>query len=137
MHPPDDGVLPVKPNQGIRRSARNGLWTGLSIGLASGLISFLTSIFTLGLSFRQFILGLTAGLTIGLIAWFLNGGQACLRHAVLRFLFWRAGSIPWNYIHFLDYAAKRILLRRVGGGYSFIHRLLLEHFTGQTEDSLN
>src|SRR5947209_3268021 len=36
--------------------------------------------------------------------------------------------IPWKYAHFLDYATKRILLRQVGGGYTFIHRLLQEHF---------
>ena len=42
---------------------------------------------------------------------------------------WRAGSIPWNYPRFLDYAAERILLRKVGGGYIFVHRLLLEYFT--------
>ena len=28
----------------------------------------------------------------------------------------------------LDYAADRIFLQKVGGGYIFIHRLLLEHF---------
>ena len=58
----------------------------------------------------------------------LLGGLACLRHGVLRFLLWRAGSIPWNYPRFLDYAAEHILLRKVGGGYIFIHRLLLEYF---------
>jgi len=56
----------------------------------------------------------------------LLGGLACLRHGVLRFLLWRAGSIPWNYPRFLDYAAEHILLRKVGGGYIFIHRLLLD-----------
>jgi hypothetical protein len=30
--------------------------------------------------------------------------------------------------HFLDYATERILLRRVGGGYVFVHRLLQEYF---------
>src|SRR5205814_8403011 len=29
----------------------------------------------------------------------------------------------------LNYAAERILLRKVGGGYIFIHRLLLEYFS--------
>jgi hypothetical protein len=33
--------------------------------------------------------------------------------------------MPWNYPRFLDYAAERILLRKVEGGYIFIHRLLL------------
>ncbi|MDJ0592593.1 MAG: hypothetical protein QNJ72_21810 [Pleurocapsa sp. MO_226.B13] len=36
--------------------------------------------------------------------------------------------MPWNYARFLDYAAERIFLRKVGGGYIFIHRMLLEHF---------
>lgn len=33
-----------------------------------------------------------------------------------------------RYVDFLDYAAERILLRKVGGGYMFIHRLLLKYF---------
>ena len=35
---------------------------------------------------------------------------------------------PCNYDRFLNYAAERIFLRKVGGGYIFIHHLLLEHF---------
>jgi hypothetical protein len=38
------------------------------------------------------------------------------------------GSIARDYVRFLDHAAKRILLRKVGGGYMFIHRMLLEWF---------
>lgn len=56
------------------------------------------------------------------------GGAAFAQHFVLRGLLWRAGDIAFNYVRFLDYAAERILLRKVGGGYMFIHRLLLEHF---------
>jgi hypothetical protein len=44
-------------------------------------------------------------------------------------LLWRNGSIPRNYARFLDYAAERILLRKAGGGYIFIHRLLLDYFS--------
>jgi hypothetical protein len=58
----------------------------------------------------------------------LKGGLASFQHSVLRFLLWRTGSVPWHYVPFLDYAAERILLRKVGGGYIFIHRLLLEYF---------
>jgi hypothetical protein len=53
-----------------------------------------------------------------------------VQHFVLRCLLWCAGCIPFNYARFLDYAAERILLRKVGGGYIFIHRLLLEYFAG-------
>ena len=48
--------------------------------------------------------------------------------SVLRLLLVRNDSAPWNYPAFLDYAAERVFLRKVGGGYMFIHRMLLEHF---------
>ncbi len=56
------------------------------------------------------------------------GGVAYIQHFVLRFLLWRTRRVPFNYSRFLDYAAERILLRKVGGGYIFIHHLLLEYF---------
>jgi hypothetical protein len=56
------------------------------------------------------------------------GGAACIRHFVLRSLMVRRGYIPRKLIPFLDYASDRIFLQKVGGGYIFIHRLLLEYF---------
>ena len=35
---------------------------------------------------------------------------------------------PWRYVTFLDYATERIFLRKVGGGYIYIHRLLQDYF---------
>lgn len=67
------------------------------------------------------------GLSIGLS----NGGAASIQHVVLRMFLWRARYTPWNYSRFLDYAAERILLRKVGGGYIFLHRLLLDYFVAQ------
>lgn len=51
-----------------------------------------------------------------------------LKHLSLRLVLWQSGAIPWNYARFLDYAAERIFLQKVGGGYIFIHRMLMEHF---------
>ncbi len=74
------------------------------------------------------IVGLAFGLPGALfIGWELGGG-AFVGHFLLRFLLWRSKVIPWNYPHFLDSAAERILLSKVGGGYIFVHRLLLEYF---------
>ena len=53
------------------------------------------------------------------------------------FLLWHSGQLPWNLPRFLDYAAERILLRKVGGGYIFIHRLLLDYFASLDEDELS
>ena len=76
----------------------------------------------------RLLFGLLVGLLCGLLVGLLFGGFAFIMHFVLRWFLWRARSIPWNYSRFLDYAAGCILLRKVGGGYVFIHRLLLEYF---------
>ena len=39
----------------------------------------------------------------------------------------------WDFQKFLDYCVERALLNKVGDGYIFIHRLLLEYFATQTE----
>ena len=35
---------------------------------------------------------------------------------------------PWRYLHFLEFAVERGFLQRVGGGFVFVHRALLEYF---------
>jgi WD40 repeat protein len=77
---------------------------------------------------RVVLSGLVVGIFSGLAYGLRNGGIACIQHMFLRWLFWRAKAMPWNYPRFLDYAAKQILLSKVGGGYIFVHRLLLEYF---------
>jgi hypothetical protein len=77
------------------------------------------------------VFGLFFGLDGGLIIGLRTGGAACLKHFVLRLWLIRNGSTPWSYVKFLDYAADRILLRKVGGGYMFFHRMLLEWFAAR------
>jgi hypothetical protein len=43
--------------------------------------------------------------------------------------------MPRRYEHFLDYASERILLRKVGGGYIFVHRLLMGYFASLYSNS--
>lgn len=111
------------PNQGIWRSARNagiiGLVGGLIGGLLGGLVGGLMGLMS------WLIFGLIYGLISGLI---FGGGKACITHFTLRLVLCQNNYIPWNYTRFLDYATERIFLQKVGGGYIFIHRLLLEHF---------
>ena len=71
--------------------------------------------------------GLFLGSLIGVIAGLRAGGTACIQHMILRWRLWKNGSLPWHSARFLDYAAEHILLRKVGGGYIFAHRLLLEY----------
>jgi hypothetical protein len=57
-------------------------------------------------------------------------------HIALRFVLWRNRIMPWNYVRFLDYCAACILLRKIGGGYAFMHRTLLEHFATLSDADL-
>ncbi len=107
--------MPTEPNQGPQPS----LQKFIRIVLAGGLVLVL-------------VVGLALALVIGLICRLarelFGGGEAVVKHFTLRFVLWRSGDLPRNYAHFLDYAAELILLRKVGGGYIFVHHLLLEHF---------
>ena len=134
-------------NQGVRRSARNSTILGLLGGGIIGVLGFLgywlSYVLNAGLS-KGLSHGLDVGLSKGLfdalsavwlfaiggglLGWTVSGGWAVLRHVVLRWLLHRRQVFPWHARAFLDEATARILLRRVGGGYSFIHRLLLEYF---------
>jgi len=117
----------VRPNQGIWRSASASIYIGsigaLVVGLFYGLFYGLFN----GLS-NGLLYGVIYGLLFGILIGLRNGGFACIQHVILRLFLWRVQCIPLNYPHFLDYASERVLLRKVGGGYIFVHRLLLEYF---------
>ncbi len=114
------------PNQGIRRSARNSLLVGLaSLFFIVGIPILVVILFK-----WTFLLPILLSITplIVLTIALRIGGTACIQHFVLRWLLWWERAIPWNYPHFLDYATEHVLLQKVGGGYMFVHRFLLEYF---------
>ena len=74
--------------------------------------------------FASPILGLISGVVIGLgLGWF-----PIIQHYLLRLLLAQYRLLPWQLFPFLQYAVDLTFMRRVGGSYSFIHRLLMEHF---------
>jgi hypothetical protein len=137
------------PNQGIHQSARNavvcGLGIGLCVALVIGLAAWVVAGLMMALKYRSvpwdhwkmvglmfaLPIGLVVGLNVGLVFGLLFGGKACLLHLALRLCLVRNDLATWRYARFLDYAADRILLRKVGGGYMFIHRMLLEYFAAR------
>lgn len=117
----------IYPNQGIKKSAINALIIGINVGLISGI--------TLGLVFGQtvegssgLLTGIGFGLIFGLGFGLTFGGLAYIQHLVLHLVIYSQGLIPWNYVKFLDWASEKLFLQKVGGGYIFIHRSLMEHF---------
>ena len=119
----------ISPNQGIRSSVRNCIVIGLIGGLIFGIV--------LGLTFKLLIpnepvvgIGVIGGLIFGLIFGLKYGGSASTQHFALRQILYRKDRIPWDYAQFLKFASDRLLMKKVGGGYVFFHRMLLEHFAG-------
>jgi hypothetical protein len=116
-----------------------GLNDILRYGLSLGPIPVLSFVLNYGLKVEQISssdavmrYGLFLGICGALLIYILTGGLAVWRHYVIRFLLWRAGIFPGQAPQFLDNATTRFLLRRVGGGYSFTHRLLLDHLADDT-----
>jgi hypothetical protein len=68
------------------------------------------------------------GVCLALMAAIWYGGADVLQHYVLRAMLAAARLLPLRLVRFLDHCVTLIFLQRVGGGYVFVHRLLLEHF---------
>lgn len=130
----DINIEPIsKPNEGILRSLENairfgsvsGIWLGIVLGYLVGLLSSPIQGIIAGCSF--FIAGFVVA---GIVA----GGYPVLQHYILRILLHWNENVPLGYANFLNLAVYHIFLRRIGGGYIFIHRLLLEHFAEKALD---
>ena len=132
-------VIKVLPNQGMRLSLKKALFPGFMFGLLLGLIwAYMEYLFysnyskPLGIEPYEriaepvffWINALLFGSTLFL--WF--GGFDVIKHLTLRFILALNDKIPWHYARFLDFVSTRLFLQKVGGGYSFIHRYLMEHF---------
>jgi hypothetical protein len=118
------------PNQGIKLSAKNATIAALIGLLSSGLIfgPIADLILTGNLELIDGLtVGLIYGLSTGLIFGLNRGGSAVVKHYFLRLILWLKGYTPFRFIQLLDDCAKMILLKKVGGGYIFIHRMFLEY----------
>jgi hypothetical protein len=79
-------------------------------------------------------------LTIGLPIWIAfglgfgptvalpYGYLSLIQHYMLKFILTEQQSLPLKLIPFLKCCDSLVFLRRVGGSYIFVHRLLMEHF---------
>lgn len=113
------------PNEGIRRSIKYTLIYFTIFPLYGIVFTWVAD------GVREPFYLICIALYVGLLAAMGgNDGSAIIliQHFILRVILWWKGDIPWNYARFLNYATERIFLRKIGGSYIFIHRMLLEHF---------
>lgn len=125
--------LRMSPGQGISQSLRSGakVFAGVA-GLAAALLALalVAAVAALGRGafavaapwalWLALYLGAGFGLAYGLLA--------ALQHAWLRRILHDRGHIARDYSAFLNQTAERNLLRKVGGGYTYVHALLLQYF---------
>jgi hypothetical protein len=102
-----------------------GIASGLACAIGFGLVGQLSTWSVMGMAFA-----LMLAIMFFVIFATAHGGIAWIEHYTLRWYLWRAGSLPVNAVRFLNSASEYALMRKVGGGYMFTHRLVLEHFAG-------
>jgi eukaryotic-like serine/threonine-protein kinase len=130
-------VITRVPNQAIRSAQRQALVLALAFWLIGGLVvGLVVGVGLLHGQAKGLANGLVVGLVFGPIGGLVGGADVVVKHYLLRFALWLKGAIPLRYVRFLDYAAERIFLRKVGGGYIFIHRLMMEHFAAMTDQDI-
>ncbi len=121
------------PNQGMQASVKNALMMTVIISLFMGSIGVL-----LGWLVHSDESQISNALWISVpVSFFYYGGTTLIKHIALRFLLAYNSILPIRLISFLDAMAERIILRKVGGGYIFIHRYLLEYFAGLEDNTTN
>ncbi|WP_448561942.1 ATP-dependent Clp protease adaptor ClpS, partial [Trichothermofontia sp.] len=127
---PCEEVTP-DPNQGIWRSLQNAAVFGGVGALLGGMSGAAFAWLATGNPWQGLF---TGGLLAGSLLALHKGGLASLKHGWLRWLLYRQGELPWNMRQFLAVSVERLCLHRVGGRYTFVHRLLQSHLAATLAD---
>jgi hypothetical protein len=132
----DDLNVRRRPNEGVYRCAKNGL----TVGLVFALVSLPVLILVRVILHKQYVFEpsilIFGELFLASIIFAYYGINPCARHFILRTLLMRNRLAPFDYEKFLDYAASLIFLRKVGGGYEFIHGMILDYFASLEADNV-
>lgn len=128
---------PTYPNQGLHKTAWYAAVAGGTAWLLSSGLYVLVMVQMLG-DEMPFVdttdtgadigVALGVGVFLGWAVFLWFGGANVLLHYTLRFVLGWLGYMPWKLAPLLEYVTHLIYMRQVGGGYIFIHRLLLEYF---------
>jgi len=115
-----------RPNQGIWLSTRNAIVMGGIVGLVLGIFFWLfQGAYHTGALFSVF-LGLMTCFSLA-----MTYGVGIVGHYMLRLLLSIGEKVPFVLVDSLNHAASLVLLRKVGGGYIFTHRILLNYFSSE------
>jgi MFS family permease len=102
--------LHLSPNEGMRRSLKNGLFYALVGALGVGPFAGLEVGLLCG-RFNGLLVGLLCGLSTVFLGGMFYGLGAVIQHVALRIWLWQTKMFPWQAVRFLDDATTRILLQ--------------------------
>jgi hypothetical protein len=111
------------PNQGIRRTV---LRAALVFGGCFGMVLALS----FGVDVEKASMRLAVAYIAGALGSAVFGGADIVFHYVLRLMLVISERTPRRLIGSLKQGVRLVFLRQVGGGFIFVHRLLLEYFAG-------
>jgi eukaryotic-like serine/threonine-protein kinase len=127
----------IRPNDGIRLAFSNGLKCAATLGVFIGClvaigISGIKALLLMRTTSEKVAL-IDVGTPIWLLAiivivGFCYGWLDVIHHWILRLLLYWRNVLPLRAVRFLNYSCDLIFLQRVGAGYIFIHRLILDYF---------
>ena len=127
MFVPNDLPQKVQPRHWLRRSVLNAILAGVVVASAAALVFLPWALFPHGSGSVPITVFNCCQFGIAAAVWY--GVFDAIQHRTLRSMLARRGCIPNDYPRFLDYAARLIFLQKVGSGYLFVHRQLLDYFS--------
>jgi len=115
---------PTRPNEGIHRS----IWYAASIGGTGACVLGVAVPFWTAPPPSDLTVGASTALVALTFGGLTYGGSAAIRHYAVRLSLFAANIAPIRIVQFLDSASDALLIRRIGGGYRFPHRVLQDYF---------
>ncbi|MBO0802997.1 MAG: NACHT domain-containing protein [Nocardiopsaceae bacterium] len=131
---PDPRGAPTRPGQALWRTLRTygiRIVASLAGAVVISAVVIASAPALLPATHQNFANAIPAIFATGLSALVLGvvfkGLVPLIDHHVARFIATWNGFLPRDLVGFLDYCEERIILRRSGGYYSFLHRSLSDH----------
>jgi len=132
------------PNEGVWQSVNNSLLVLISLSLLALIVqifcNWILGALGVNLEMTKYIIScllMLSGFITVAISLFC-GGFAALQHITIRLILsCFEKSTPFNYSKRLDWLADRLFLQKIGGGYIFINRLLMEYLNNERRAKSN
>lgn len=119
----------IQPNQGIKLTLFHSTSVALTIMILLWVIFFWGTPTDVMQGRERLFKDIFLSIFCGILVAFYSGTPDVIQHYLLRLIFWIRGHTVIRLDRFLESAKDLLFLQRVGGGYIFIHRLLLEYFS--------